>query len=364
MLSTHWSQPHEPSERDLRNFDILARQAADLIERSSAMEALRARTAQLIEADQRKDEFLATLAHELRNPLAPMRTGLALLLARKADAFDRVVPMMERQLGHMVRLIDDLLDVSRVSRGKVKLRKERVSLRNVIDGAIETSRPLLEAGRHRFEVAIPDSPLWLDADTTRLAQVLSNILDNAAKYTVGSASAWPWRRCSWRCTGDRSGWRATGRVSVPRSSSGCRSPPVRTAPWAPRVRTRSRLRRRAIGSSSSTTTWTAPKCWRCSWKRRGTRRASSARAPRPSQRRWRFDRTSCSSTSECPSWTDSTSPGGCGKSPGSSERPWWRSPDGAARRPGTEPAGGNRSPPHQTRGAERTRRAAGGVAAG
>lgn len=183
MLSTHWHRPHAPSERDLRNFDILARQAADLIERSKAMEALRARTAELIEADRHKDEFLATLAHELRNPLAPIRTGLALLRSRKADAFDRVVPMMERQLGHMVRLIDDLLDVSRVSQGKVTLRRERVSLRDVVDSAIETSRPLLEAGRHRFEVTIPGSPLWLDADATRLAQVLSNVLNNAAKYT-------------------------------------------------------------------------------------------------------------------------------------------------------------------------------------
>ncbi|HEX8795376.1 MAG TPA: ATP-binding protein [Polyangiaceae bacterium] len=183
MLSTHWSRPHVPSERDLRNFDILARQAADLIERSKAMEALRARTAQLIAADRHKDEFLATLAHELRNPLAPIRTGLALLHARKADAFDRVVPMMERQLGHMVRLIDDLLDVSRVSQGKVTLRKERVPLRSVVDSAIETSRPLLEAGRHRFGVSISGPTLWLDADATRLAQVISNVLNNAAKYT-------------------------------------------------------------------------------------------------------------------------------------------------------------------------------------
>jgi signal transduction histidine kinase/ActR/RegA family two-component response regulator len=183
MLSTHWSRRHEPSERELRILDILARQVADLIERKQAIEALRARTEALIEADRHKDEFLATLAHELRNPLAPIRTGLAVLRARKSDTPGRVVTMMERQLGHMVRLIDDLLDVSRVSRGKVTLRKERVSLRAIVDSAIETSRPLIETARHRFDVTIPGTPVWLDVDATRIAQVVSNVLNNAAKYT-------------------------------------------------------------------------------------------------------------------------------------------------------------------------------------
>ena len=183
MLSTHWNRPYEPDERDLRLFDILVRQAADLIERTAAMEALHARTAELVEADRRKDEFLATLAHELRNPLAPIRTGLAVLQTRNADAIERVVPIMERQVGHMVRLIDDLLDVSRVSRGKVTLRRERVAMRSVIESAIETNRPAIDAGHHAFEVTMPDTPLWIDGDATRLAQVVSNVLDNAAKYT-------------------------------------------------------------------------------------------------------------------------------------------------------------------------------------
>jgi signal transduction histidine kinase/ActR/RegA family two-component response regulator len=183
MISTHWNRPHEPTKRDLQMLDILARQAADLIERNKAAAALRAQTAELLSADRHKDEFLATLAHELRNPLAPLRTGLAVLKSCPPDAADRVLQMMERQLGHMVHLIDDLLEVSRVSRGMVTLNKQRVTLRTVIDTAVETSRPLLEAAQHRFDVTMPGSPLWLEADTTRVAQIIANLLNNAAKYT-------------------------------------------------------------------------------------------------------------------------------------------------------------------------------------
>ena len=182
-ISTHWTHPHQPSERELRLLDIVARQAADLIERNVAAEALRAHAAELLEADRRKDEFLATLAHELRNPLAPLQTGLAVLKSRNTEAAARVLPMMDRQLGHMVRLIDDLLDVSRVSRGVVVLKRERATVRSVLDNAIETSRPLLEASGHHFTVTTPGHPIWLDADVTRLAQVVSNLLNNAAKYT-------------------------------------------------------------------------------------------------------------------------------------------------------------------------------------
>ncbi|WP_181885336.1 GAF domain-containing sensor histidine kinase [Trinickia dinghuensis] len=183
VISTHWKQPHQPSERRLRLLDIIARQAADLIERTTAEEALRLRTRQLVEADKRKDEFLATLAHELRNPLAPIQNGLAVLKIGKDEAVPLVLPMMERQLAHMVRLIDDLLDVSRVSRGLIVLKRERIELRTVIESALETSRPLLVAAEHRLAVEIPVQPVWLDADLTRVAQVLSNVLNNAAKYT-------------------------------------------------------------------------------------------------------------------------------------------------------------------------------------
>ncbi|WP_164708040.1 MEDS domain-containing protein [Paraburkholderia phosphatilytica] len=183
MISTHWKEAHEPSARDLRLIDILARQAADLVERTAAAEALRAHTLQLVDADRRKDEFLATLAHELRNPLAPIQNGLAVLKAGRPELTSRVLPMMERQLMHMVRLIDDLLDVSRVSRGVVVLKRERVKLQTVIDSAFETSRPLLEAAAHRLNISVPGQQIWLDADVTRVAQVLSNVLNNAAKYT-------------------------------------------------------------------------------------------------------------------------------------------------------------------------------------
>ncbi len=142
------------------------------------------RAKQLKEADRRKDEFLATLAHELRNPLAPIRMGIHILRVTGADSQSRpVLPMMERQLSHLTRLLDDLLDVSRITRGKIALHAERIDLRHAIQAAVETSRPLIEEMRHAFTASLPDEPLWVDADPVRLAQVLSNLLSNAAKYT-------------------------------------------------------------------------------------------------------------------------------------------------------------------------------------
>ena len=142
-------------------------------------------TQELKDADRRKDEFLATLAHELRNPLAPLRNGLQLLKLApdKTVTFKRMQPMMERQLAHMVRLIDDLLDVGRISQGKIDLRIARVSLASVIESAIETSRPLIDAGQHTLRVQESDEPIMIDADPVRLAQVFSNLLNNAARYT-------------------------------------------------------------------------------------------------------------------------------------------------------------------------------------
>ena len=162
---------------DLRVAEDLARRITVALENARLYHALQ-------EADRRKDEFLATLAHELRNPLAPVRTGLEVLkLAPPGPVADAARAMMERQLGHMVRLVDDLLDVSRVSRGKLELKKTRITLQVVLDAALETSRPALEAGRHTLRVSIPGEPVWLDADLTRLAQVVGNLLANAAKYT-------------------------------------------------------------------------------------------------------------------------------------------------------------------------------------
>lgn len=147
--------------------------------------SLRESEERLQEADRRKDEFLATLAHELRNPLAPLRTGLQVLkLSPPGSASEvKVRDMMERQIGHIVRLVDDLLDISRISRGKFELRRERVDVRAVLEHAIEASRPLVEAAGHTLVVRGPEAPLWLDGDLTRLAQVVSNLLNNAAKYT-------------------------------------------------------------------------------------------------------------------------------------------------------------------------------------
>ncbi len=141
--------------------------------------------ASLREADHRKDEFLATLAHELRNPLAPIRNGLEILRrsGQLTGPAARARDMMERQLAHMVRLVDDLLDVSRISRGKVDLRLIRLTLQSVLESALESSRPAIEASRHRLVMQLPTESVWIDGDLTRLAQVVSNLLNNAAKYT-------------------------------------------------------------------------------------------------------------------------------------------------------------------------------------
>jgi signal transduction histidine kinase/ActR/RegA family two-component response regulator len=138
----------------------------------------------LREQDQRKDEFLATLAHELRNPLAPIRTGLEVLeLPTDRAVTERTIATMKRQLGHMVRMIDDLFDISRVSLGKVTLVSSVVDLRTVLDSALDTTRGLIDAAGHTLEIDLPDGAISLDVDPTRIAQVFANLLSNAAKYT-------------------------------------------------------------------------------------------------------------------------------------------------------------------------------------
>lgn len=140
---------------------------------------------ELREQDRRKDEFLALLAHELRNPLAPLRNGLQVLRLAGADpeTIAQTRAMMERQMVHMVRLIDDLLDVSRISRNKMELRRSRVLFADVVSSAVETARPAIEAAGHELTLALPPQPVYLDADLTRLAQVFGNLLTNSAKYT-------------------------------------------------------------------------------------------------------------------------------------------------------------------------------------
>jgi len=159
--------------------------ASDVTARKTAELQLRQLAADLSEAAHRKDEFLATLAHELRNPLAPIRNSLQLLMmpGMQAAAVEQAHSMMDRQLTHMVRLIDDLMDVSRITRGKLQLRKEHVPLAAVLESALETIRPLVEQMGHELTVTLPQQPLMVDADPTRLAQVFQNLLHNASKYS-------------------------------------------------------------------------------------------------------------------------------------------------------------------------------------
>ena len=157
------------------------RMAGSVVEVTERKEAERV----LQEANRAKDEFLATLAHELRNPLAPIRTGLEILKKDQANGppSERARTMMERQLVHMIRLIDDLLDISRINSGKIRLEVSRIHLRPVLDSAIEISRPAVATGGHALTVDLPDEDIELMGDPTRLAQALGNLLNNAAKYT-------------------------------------------------------------------------------------------------------------------------------------------------------------------------------------
>jgi CheY-like chemotaxis protein len=158
---------------------------ADVTALKEAEEALQ-------EADRRKDEFLAVLAHELRNPLAPIRNSVELL--RRADGNPDLIGqssrIMERQVAQMVRLVDDLLDISRITRGKIQLRKERVELSAAVQSAVEECRPLIGAQSHELTVTLPPEAIHLDADATRLAQVISNLLNNAVRYTEKGGHIW------------------------------------------------------------------------------------------------------------------------------------------------------------------------------
>ena len=168
----------------------------DNTERERAVAALRHANAQLEESDRSKDEFIAVLSHELRNPLAPIRYALPVLdddpsgeEARRARA------VIGRQADHLTRLVDDLLDVSRITRGQIELRREDVTIAAVVAAAVEAASPSLSAERHTLEVAVPDEPIWVHADPARLSQVLTNLLNNSAKFTPRGGAitieAWP-----------------------------------------------------------------------------------------------------------------------------------------------------------------------------
>lgn len=178
MMAVHQEQPRTWSADDVALVETVVDRCWAHIERVRSMEALR-------EADRRKSEFLATLAHELRNPLAPIRNALELLRLSgdKPAMLERVRGTMERQVDQMVHLINDLLDIARISSGKMVLQIERVDMQSVIASAVETSLPLIEAGGHELALDLPDAAIWVDVDTVRLSQVLSNLLSNASKYT-------------------------------------------------------------------------------------------------------------------------------------------------------------------------------------
>jgi PAS domain S-box-containing protein len=162
----------------------------DITEERARAEALQQLADDLADANRRQAEFLATLAHELRNPLAPVRTGLDLLRigADKPGILARVRPMMERQLNHLVHLVDDLLDMARISSGKIELKMADVPLKEVLQRAVEMTLPGIEARRHAFRLEVADEDMAVHADATRLAQVVGNLLSNAAKYTVEGGS--------------------------------------------------------------------------------------------------------------------------------------------------------------------------------
>ncbi len=177
MMAVHQATPRRWTAQDVAIVAEVVDRCWAHIERVRDAAALR-------EQDRRKDEFLATLAHELRNPLAPMTYALALLdHAADEAARRRAREVLARQTGHMARLVDDLLDISRINRGLIRLQRRRVALRELVQQAVETARPLVDAPRHHLTVQLPDPGLEVDADPTRLVQVVSNLLANACKYT-------------------------------------------------------------------------------------------------------------------------------------------------------------------------------------
>jgi len=178
VVSTHFSRAVRPTDQELRHLDLYLRQVTAFIERCQMEKAL-------LDANHRKDEFLALLAHELRNPLAPIRYALAGAKSAACTATQRAhaEDVIERQVANMSRLLDDLLDISRMSIGKLELRKQATELTAVLDAALEAAGPSLEAKGHTLAIDLPLQPVWLTADPMRLAQVFSNLLINAAKYT-------------------------------------------------------------------------------------------------------------------------------------------------------------------------------------
>jgi signal transduction histidine kinase len=192
---------HKPIEPDIlrskadvffelyRQRQEVARQRDELknmiIQNAKLLKESQQYAAALQEADRRKDEFLATLAHELRNPLAPILNGVQLLgfgLPTEEELHE-LHDVLERQVRHMIRLVEDLLDVSRITSDKIELQREKVRIQDIVQSAVQTSRPLIDGSRHQLSIDVPRAPIVVQGDTVRLTQVLSNLLNNAAKYT-------------------------------------------------------------------------------------------------------------------------------------------------------------------------------------
>jgi len=185
VLSTHWKTPGRPDQRLLSLLDLLGRQAADIIERAQNEEALRAANAQLLEADRRKNQFLAMLSHELRNPLAPIKNSLYVLdrAVPGGDQARRAQEVISRQADQLARLVDDLLDVTRITRGKIQLQRQRLELNELVCRAIDDHRSDFAKQEVALELVPAASPLYVNGDRNRLAQVIGNLLQNAAKFT-------------------------------------------------------------------------------------------------------------------------------------------------------------------------------------
>ncbi|MBC7820404.1 MAG: PAS domain S-box protein, partial [Planctomycetaceae bacterium] len=192
LLSFHHSEAHEWREDEIEMMRELTARIWTRVERLRAEEQLRRYAAKLSEADRRKDEFLAVLSHELRNPLAAVSNAVQLLgMQKQEDPFHRQArTLIARQVQQLTRLVDDLLDVSRITAGKIQLRPERLAVNDIMQHAVETARPLIEKRRHELTLSLSPRPIWLYADATRLEQVVVNLLTNAAKYADEGAHIW------------------------------------------------------------------------------------------------------------------------------------------------------------------------------
>jgi signal transduction histidine kinase/CheY-like chemotaxis protein len=177
------ASPRELTDEEREFLLALGRQCGQALERARLHDATQTARAEAEQANRAKDDFLAMLGHELRNPLSPILTAVQLMRARGDTASSREHGVIERQVNHLIHLVDDLLDISRVTRGKVELDRRLHKLSTLVSKAVEVVMPLVEERRHQLAVSIPPEDIWLDVDEFRICQVLTNLLTNAAKYT-------------------------------------------------------------------------------------------------------------------------------------------------------------------------------------